>query len=143
LANRLRIISEHDDAVKTTISKRRYIERLKSSTNIKSDKVDEALEDLEYAKSYEQNLDARAKRVTNNLHTELKIYEENRAQDFFNAIKEYVKKQIVFEKQQLKEWENLRPDIKAITKRNMHIHAFGDEKLDAKAVAERLRSTYM
>jgi hypothetical protein len=90
------------------------------------------------AKSYEQNLDARVKRVTNNLHTELKIYEENRAQDFFNAVKEYVKKQILFEKQQLKEWEDLRPDIKAITKRDMHIYTFGDEKLDAKAIAERL-----
>jgi hypothetical protein len=138
LANRHRIISEHDDAVKTTISKRRYIERLKSSTNIKSDKVNEALEDLEYSKSYEQNLDVRVKRVTKNLHTELKIYEENRAQDFFNAVKEYVKKQILFEKQQLNEWENLRPDIKAITKRNMHVYAFGDEKLDAKTVAEKL-----
>ncbi|CAI2167771.1 16_t:CDS:2 [Funneliformis geosporum] len=142
LANRLKIISEHDEAVKTTISKRRYIERLKSSTNIKPEKVDEALKELEYSKGYEQNLDARVKRVTNNLHNELRIYEENRAQDFFNTVKEYVKKQIVFEKQQLKEWENLRPDIKAITKRNMHIHAFGNEKLDAKAVAERL-STYM
>ncbi|CAG8527588.1 3898_t:CDS:2 [Funneliformis mosseae] len=142
LTNRLRIISEHDESVKTTISKRRYIERLKSSTSIKSDKVDEALEELEYAKGYEQNLDARVKRVTNNLHNELRVYEENREQDFFNAVKEYVRKQIVFEKQQLKEWENLRPDIKAITKRNMHIHVFGDEKLDAKAVAERL-STYM
>ncbi|GBB85550.1 hypothetical protein RclHR1_12040002 [Rhizophagus clarus] len=139
LANRLRIISEHDDAVKNTISKRRYIERLKSSTNIKSDKVNEALEDLDYAKSYEQNLDARVKNVTKNLHTELKIYEENRAQDFFNAVKDYVKKQILFEKQQLNEWENLKPDIKAITKRNMHIYAFGDEKLDAKAVAEKLK----
>ncbi|PKK69718.1 hypothetical protein RhiirC2_850491 [Rhizophagus irregularis] len=140
LANRLRIISEHDDAVKTTISKRRYIERLKSSTNIKSDKVNEALEDLDYATSYEQNLDARVKNVTKNLHTELKIYEENRAQDFFSAVKEYVKKQILFEKQQLNEWENLRPDIKAITKRNMHIYAFGDEKLDAKSVAEKLNN---
>lgn len=92
------------------------------------------------AKSYEQNLDARVKNVTKNLHTELKIYEENRAQDFFSAVKEYVKKQILFEKQQLNEWENLRPDIKAITKRNMHIYAFGDEKLDAKSVAEKLNN---
>jgi len=38
----------------------------------------------------------------------------------------------------LKEWEDLKPDIKAITKCNMHICVFGDEKLDAKAVAERL-----
>ena len=42
----------------------------------------------------------------------------------------------------MKEWEDLRPDIKAITKSDMHIYTFGDEKLDAKAVAERL-STFM
>ncbi|CAG8467213.1 6306_t:CDS:2 [Acaulospora morrowiae] len=138
LTNRLRIISEHDNAVKSTISKRRNIERLKSSTSIKSDKVDEALEDLDEAKYYEQTLDARAKRVTNNLHSELKIYEEYRTQDFLGAIKEYVKKQIAFEKQQLKELENLKPDIDAITKRNTKAHVFGDEELTPRAIAEKL-----
>ncbi|CAJ0766551.1 9618_t:CDS:1, partial [Entrophospora sp. SA101] len=59
------------------------------------------------AKNYEQNLDARVKRVTKKLHSELEIYENNRAQDFMAAIQEYIKKQILFEKQQLKEWEKL------------------------------------
>ncbi|KAG9303657.1 hypothetical protein G9A89_018554 [Geosiphon pyriformis] len=142
LTNRLRIISEFEAAVKATVSKRRYIERLKSSTSIKSERVDEAVEDLEYAQNYEANLGARVNHVTKNLHNEIDIYEENRTQDFMSAFKEYVKKQIVFEKQQLKEWENLRPDIKAITKRNMHVHIIGDEELDPRAMAERL-STYM
>ncbi|RHZ79311.1 hypothetical protein Glove_149g43 [Diversispora epigaea] len=138
LNNRLRIMSEHDNAVKTTISRRRYIERLKSSTNIKSEKVDEALEELDEAKNYEQTLDARAKRVTSNLHSELKIYEENRFHDFIGAMREYVKKQITFEKQQLKEWENLRPDINAITKRNIKVHVLTDEQLTPRAIAEKL-----
>ncbi|CAG8796353.1 2475_t:CDS:2, partial [Racocetra persica] len=119
LANRLRIITEHENAMKATISKKRYMERLKSSTSIKSDK----------AENYEQNLDARVKRVTKNLHSELQNYENNRAQDFIKAIKEYVHKQILFEKQQLKELENLRPDINAITKRNMSIYMLGEEEI--------------
>ncbi|CAG8598526.1 1421_t:CDS:2 [Acaulospora colombiana] len=119
LTNRLRIISEHDNAVKSTI-------------------IDEALEDLDEAKNYEQTLDARAKRVTNNLHLELKVYEENRNQDFLVAIKEYVKKQITYEKQLLKELENLKPDISAITKTNMKVHAFGEEEITPRVVAEKL-----
>nr|CAG8553752.1 3857_t:CDS:2 [Entrophospora candida] len=128
LSNRLKIISEHDDAVKTTISKRRYIERLKSSTSIKQ----------ENAKNYEQNLDARVKRVTKKLHSELEIYENNRAQDFMAAIQEYIKKQILFEKQQLKEWEKLKPDVDLITNKNMVVHIYEKEELDPRAIAERL-----
>jgi len=142
LTSRLRIISEFEAACKATVSKRRNIERLKSSTSIKSDRVEEAVEDLENAQSYEENLGARVNHVTKNLHTEIATYEENRTQDFLSAFKEYVKKQIFFEKQQLKEWENLRPDINAITKRNIRVHIIGDEELDPRAIAERL-STYM
>ncbi|CAG8464258.1 25840_t:CDS:2 [Dentiscutata erythropus] len=128
LANRLRIITEHENAVKETISKKRYMERLKSSTSIKSDK----------AENYEQNLEARVKRVTSNLHSELQNYEDNRTQDFIKALKEYAHKQIIFEKQQLKELENLRPDINAITKRNVRTYTLGEEELTPRAVAEKL-----
>ncbi|CAG8452983.1 17269_t:CDS:2 [Gigaspora rosea] len=142
LSNRLRIISEHENAVKETISKKRYMERLKSSTSIKTDKVDEALKDFKYAENYEQNLDARVKRVTKNLHSELRNYENNRTQDFIKSIKEYVNKQIMFEKQQLKELEKLRPDINAITKRNVRTYTLGEEELSARAVAEKLSITF-
>jgi hypothetical protein len=41
------VLEEYQAAVKTTISKRRQIERLKASSNIRPDRVDEALEDME------------------------------------------------------------------------------------------------
>jgi len=41
------VLEEHQAAVKNAISKRRQIERLKASNNIRADRVDEALEDLE------------------------------------------------------------------------------------------------
>ena len=49
LQQRTSVLEEYQAAVKTTISKRRNIERLKASRNIGSDKVDEALEELEEA----------------------------------------------------------------------------------------------
>ena len=47
LLQRTSVLEEYQAAVKSSISKRRYIERLKSSSSIRPDKVDEALEDLE------------------------------------------------------------------------------------------------
>jgi hypothetical protein len=47
LQQRTAVLEEYQAAVKSAISKRRHIERLKASTNIRPEKVDEALEDLE------------------------------------------------------------------------------------------------
>jgi hypothetical protein len=47
LLMRTGVLEEYQAAVKTTISKRRQIERLKGSSNIRPDRVDEALEDME------------------------------------------------------------------------------------------------
>jgi hypothetical protein len=47
LVNRDVLLDEHRSSVKLTISKRRNIERLKSSSTIKADKVDEALDELD------------------------------------------------------------------------------------------------
>lgn len=47
LQQRTSVLEEHQAAVKTTIAKRRYIERLKASSNIRPDRVDEALEEME------------------------------------------------------------------------------------------------
>lgn len=46
LQQRSLALEEHQAAVKTTISKRRQIERLKASSNIRPEKVDEAVEEL-------------------------------------------------------------------------------------------------
>jgi hypothetical protein len=47
LQQRTSVLEEYQAAVKSAISKRRHIERLKASANIRPEKVDEALEDLE------------------------------------------------------------------------------------------------
>lgn len=47
LQMRTGVLEEYQAAVKTTISKRRQIERLKSSANIRPERVDDALEDME------------------------------------------------------------------------------------------------
>lgn len=47
LQMRTGVLEEYQAAVKTTISKRRQIERLKASSNIRPERVDEALEDME------------------------------------------------------------------------------------------------
>lgn len=46
LQQRTSVLEEYQAAAKTTISKRRNIERLKASRNIPKERVDEALEDL-------------------------------------------------------------------------------------------------
>ncbi len=51
LQMRTGVLEEYQAAVKTTISKRRQIERLKASSNIRPDRVDEALEEIEEVSS--------------------------------------------------------------------------------------------
>jgi len=52
LLMRTGVLEEYQSAVKTTISKRRQIERLKASSNIRADRVDDALEEIEEVRKY-------------------------------------------------------------------------------------------
>ena len=56
LQMRTGVLEEYQAAVKTTISKRRNIERLKASSNIKPERVDEALEDMEEVRRCSRNM---------------------------------------------------------------------------------------
>lgn len=47
LSGRDLVADEHRQAVKSSISKRRNIEKLKSASSLRADKVNEALEDLD------------------------------------------------------------------------------------------------
>jgi hypothetical protein len=51
LQQRSQVLEEFQAAVKHSITKRRQIERLKASSNIRPEKVDEALEELEEVRS--------------------------------------------------------------------------------------------
>ncbi|KAF8450625.1 Vps5 C terminal like-domain-containing protein [Boletus edulis BED1] len=113
LLHRAGVLEEYQTAVKATISKRRNIERLKASSNIRPERVDEALEDLEEANKYEQVLAQRANGISQNLHRALTIHTKTVTDDITAALIEHARSSIQYEKQLLRELESLRGDVKS------------------------------
>lgn len=137
LQQRTSVLEEYQTAVKTTISKRRNIERLKASRNIGADRVDEALEDLEEvrpllyvmceidfdylpkAERYEQILARRAEGISQNLHRAMARHKRLVAEDVTAALIEHVRSSIMYERQHLRELEALRPDVQNADKKHI------------------------
>ncbi|KAJ7653474.1 Vps5 C terminal like-domain-containing protein [Mycena rosella] len=111
LQMRTGVLEEYQAAVKTTISKRRQIERLKGSSNIRPDRVDEALEDMEEANKYEQVLARRAEGISQNLHQALATHNKYANDDITTALIEHARSSIMYERQLLRELEALRVDV--------------------------------
>ncbi|KAF5363727.1 hypothetical protein D9756_000747 [Leucocoprinus leucothites] len=111
LQMRTGVLEEYQAAVKTTISKRRHIERLKASSNIRPEKVDEALVDMEEANRYEQILAKRADGISQNLHRALQTHNRYANDDITTALIEHARSSIMYERQLLKELEALRTDV--------------------------------
>ena len=128
LLMRTGVLEEYQAAVKTTISKRRQIERLKASSNIRPDRVDEALEEIEevccislsilngthkllQANRYEQTLARRAEGISQNLHRALQTHNRYANDDITTALIEHARSSIMYERQLLRELEALRGDI--------------------------------
>lgn len=105
------VLEEYQAAVKMTISKRRNIERLRASSNIRPEKVDEALEEMEEANKYEQILARRAQGISENLHRALLRHKRLVADDVTSALIEHVRSSIMYERQHLRELEALRTDV--------------------------------
>jgi len=114
LLQRVQVLEEYQTAVKNTITKRRQIERLKASTSIRPDKVDEALEDLEEAGKTETLLAKRVEGMSVNLHKALATHSRQTHEDITHALIEHARSSILFERQVLRELEALRPDVAAI-----------------------------
>ncbi|KAJ6538532.1 Vps5 C terminal like-domain-containing protein [Mycena vulgaris] len=111
LQMRTGVLEEYQAAVKTTISKRRQIERLKGSSNIRPDRVDDALEDMEEANRYEQVLARRAQGISQNLHQALETHNRYANDDITTALIEHARSSIMYERQLLRELEALRVDV--------------------------------
>ncbi|KAI0036054.1 Vps5 C terminal like-domain-containing protein [Vararia minispora EC-137] len=111
LQQRTGVLEEYQAAVKSAISKRRQIERLKASSTIQPRKVDEALEELEEANKYEQILARRAEGISQNLHQALRRHHRQVTDDITAALIEHARTSLVYDRQLLKELEALRPDI--------------------------------
>ncbi|OBZ76052.1 Vacuolar protein sorting-associated protein 17, partial [Grifola frondosa] len=117
LQQRTAVLEEYQAAVKATISKRRNMERLKASSNINPQKVDEALEEMEEANKYEQILARRADGISQNLHRALDRHKRLVTEDVTAALVEHVRSSIMYERQLLRELEALRPDINNAAKK--------------------------
>ena len=114
LTNRHIILRELLQAQSATKSKLSAADRLKASSSVKRDKVDEAIAALEEARSHEQYLTQKAQRVTANLLQEQRKWFDRTTQDMRQAIREYVVRQIEAERRTLATLESVRPDIRAI-----------------------------
>ncbi|KAG9045479.1 Vacuolar protein sorting-associated protein 17 [Tulasnella sp. UAMH 9824] len=123
LQQRSQVLEEYQSAVKASISKRRNIERLKSSSNIRPERVDEALEELEEATKYEQILAKRVDGISQNLHKALHTHSRHTHEDITHSLIEHVRTSVLYEKQLLKDLESLRQDFASINKRAVDVRA--------------------
>ncbi|KAG8865405.1 Vacuolar protein sorting-associated protein 17 [Tulasnella sp. 330] len=117
LQQRTQVLEEYQTAVKTSISKRRNIERLKASNNIRPERVDEALEDMEEATKIEQLLAKRVDGISQNLHKALHTHSRHTHEDIAQSLIEHARTVILYEKQLLKELESLKTDFSNINKK--------------------------
>ncbi|CAI6334751.1 unnamed protein product [Periconia digitata] len=114
LTNRHIILRELLQAQASTKSKLSAADRLKASSSVKRDKVDEAIAALDEARSHETYLVAKSQRVTANLLTEQRKWFTRTATDMKLALREYAVRQIEAERRTLATLESVRPDIRNI-----------------------------
>ncbi|KAF9373964.1 Vacuolar protein sorting-associated protein 17 [Podila verticillata] len=100
---RLSVLGEYDAAIKTTESKRKTMERLRSSTNINPEKVTDSIDDLEDAVLFEGNMKMRMEQVSAALTKDLEGYRQQSQEDLLRCLRQYSQRQIGFEKAKLEE----------------------------------------
>lgn len=114
LTNRHILLRELAQAEQTRRSKENAATRLKSSSSIKRDKVEEAITQLDEAAQAESFLRGKCQRVTQNLLVEKRRWFDRSSEDVLGSIREYVLRQIDHERRMLATLESVRPDIRAI-----------------------------
>ncbi|KAF3307525.1 Vacuolar protein sorting-associated protein 17 [Orbilia oligospora] len=114
LTNRQILMRDLLNAQATTRTRLHSADRLKVSSSVRSDKVDEAIQALDEARSTETHLAAKVNRVTSNLLVEQRRWFQRTASDLRSSIRDYTLRQIEAERRILATLENVRPDIRNI-----------------------------
>ncbi|KAK6532720.1 Vacuolar protein sorting-associated protein 17 [Arthrobotrys megalospora] len=114
LTNRQILMRDLINAQATTRTRLHSADRLKVSSSVRSDKVDEAIQALDEARSTETHLQAKVNRVTSNLLVEQRRWFRRTASDLRASIRDYTLRQIEAERRILATLENVRPDIRNI-----------------------------
>ncbi|CZT24097.1 probable vacuolar protein sorting-associated protein vps17 [Ramularia collo-cygni] len=114
LTNRHILLRELLQSQQATRSKLAAADRLKASSSVKRDKVDEAISALDEAKSHETYLQQKTQRVTQNLLIEKRKWFTRTSGEMRSSIREYVIRQIEAERRTLATLEQVRPDVRNI-----------------------------
>ncbi|QSZ32365.1 hypothetical protein DSL72_001939 [Monilinia vaccinii-corymbosi] len=114
LTNRHILLRELLQAQQLTRSKLNAADRLKASSSVRREKVDEAISALDEARSNEIYLQNKTQRVTANLLLEQRRWTARTAADLRLSLREYVIREIEAERRTLATLESIRPDIRAI-----------------------------
>ena len=114
LTNRHILLRELLQSQQATRSKLSAADRLKASSSVKRDKVDEAISALDEARSHESYLQQKTQRVTANLLVEKRKWFARTAADLRTSIREYVLREIEAERRTLATLEQVRPDVRNI-----------------------------
>lgn len=114
LTNRQILTREFLQAQETHRSKLNAADRLRASSNVRREKVDESIAALEEAKQNEAHLFSKTNRVTQNLIQERRKWFARTAADLRLNIREYVLREIEAERRTLSMLESVRADVRAI-----------------------------
>lgn len=114
LTNRHILLRELLQAQQLTRTKLTAADRLKASSSVKREKVDEAISALDEARSNELYLQGKTQRVTANLLQEQRRWFARTSADLRLSIREYSIREIEAERRTLATLESIRPDIRAI-----------------------------
>ncbi|QPC72710.1 hypothetical protein HYE68_003462 [Fusarium pseudograminearum] len=114
LTNRQILIREFLQAQEATRSKLNAADRLKASSSVRREKVDEAITALDDARQHETWLYNKTNRVTQNLVQERRKWFSRTSADLRLSIREYVLREIEAERRTLALLETVRPDIRSI-----------------------------
>lgn len=114
LTNRHILLRDLLQAQQTARSKRAAADRLKGSTSVRPDKVDEAISALDEAIGQETYLTKKTERVTANLLLETRQWFGRTSDDVLSSLRDYTLRQIEAERRTLALLESVRADIRAI-----------------------------
>lgn len=114
LTNRHILLRELIQAQQATRSRLQAADRLKASSSVKRDKVDEAISALDEARSHESYLSQKTQRVTANLLSEKRKWTTRTSTDLRAALRDYAVREIEAERRALATLEQVRPDVRAI-----------------------------
>lgn len=114
LTNRHILLRELIQAQQASRSRTQAADRLKASSSVKRDKVDEAIAALQDASSQESQLSDKCAAVTANLVKDHRQWTARTASDFLASVREYVVREIEAERRTLATLEQVRPDVRNI-----------------------------